>query len=277
MNSRGKVDLPKWKIARNLLIARVRPFWREFRSWSFPASILRSPVLRIVALIPALGYTVLYSNQLHQFLDDTEVLGRAAIFSQLERMHLLFFGAMLVLVAFVIYLVACPEQVRRFKYAEDYANENLTLRRRHSLTDAIGQSLGSNNGRVRAGTGIALNDLCDSYGLFSRLSFPEFDGEEMSGWLRRQYFIVGGNVPEIPKTVIARFEDWFEKENVNLFDTEQAKGALTYLFESHYDHLRFDKNRTLRWICVAALLIGLLLFFAPTVETVFRIAALYWN
>lgn len=87
----------------------------EALRWAGLRTVGNSPLVRASALVPLLGYLVLLNEH---------VAGQQTIVGQLPlswRLMVLYLGLSLVGVGSVIYVLRCPETIRRYSSAVDYS------------------------------------------------------------------------------------------------------------------------------------------------------------
>lgn len=100
------------------LTARFGLTWRTAKEFA------GSPFARPVALIPALGYFVLYSQAFSDFFAIDDISQRGYLFlSPIAKSHCLYFGSILIAIGFGFYLRCCPEDCRRHSTAADALEE----------------------------------------------------------------------------------------------------------------------------------------------------------
>jgi hypothetical protein len=83
--------------------------------WASLRSVGNSPLVRASALVPVLGYLVLFNEH---------IAGQQTILGEFQlswRLMLLYLGLSLVGIGSMIYVVRCPETIKRYSSAVDYA------------------------------------------------------------------------------------------------------------------------------------------------------------
>lgn len=87
----------------------------EALRWANLRTIGNSPLVRASALVPLLGYLVLFNEH---------IAGQQTIIGQLPlswRLMVLYLGLSLVGLGSIIYVLRCPETIRRYSSAVDYS------------------------------------------------------------------------------------------------------------------------------------------------------------
>ena len=82
-------------------------------NWEHSAAILKSPVLRSAALLPLIGYLILLSESVATSLKFVG-LDRTILFETEVKLHLLYYGGVLVLLSLFQYWIFCPQTNKRF-------------------------------------------------------------------------------------------------------------------------------------------------------------------
>ena len=85
----------------------------HMKRWSTITRLVRSRVAQIAALLPFLGYVVLWSDIAQTHLLKFSALGSNQLLSVLERSMLLYMGSACMLAALLVYWVFCPGVVRQ--------------------------------------------------------------------------------------------------------------------------------------------------------------------
>jgi hypothetical protein len=103
--------------------------------WSVARFIANSRLPQASALIPAIGYALLWSDDFNKFLSSKERLGES-LFSLDCRLQLLWWGAILMTVAWLMYLWKCPKEIRRSGEPDDYVLEQFQAPNSYRLENA---------------------------------------------------------------------------------------------------------------------------------------------
>ncbi|MEL8055762.1 MAG: hypothetical protein AAGK66_06390 [Pseudomonadota bacterium] len=95
-------------------------------SWEKASIIIKSPLVRLAAVVPTLGYVVLYGDQFSSLLEFTKAFdGREGLFSASEKSRMLYYGGLLIFCALVVYLLRCPAICKRndnlYEALDEYA------------------------------------------------------------------------------------------------------------------------------------------------------------
>ncbi len=93
-------------------MAFLEKILQNFLLWSFAHSFARSRLPQASALIPAIGYAVIWSDQFKTLLQSHELLG-ASWFSLMARLQFLWWGAIMMTVGVGVYFVFCPQDIRQ--------------------------------------------------------------------------------------------------------------------------------------------------------------------
>ena len=92
--------------------------------WSNSAFLIRSPVVRLAAAVPMLGYVVLYGDAFADLFDFTDSLGgEYLLFNAQLKARLVYYGSILIALALLIYRCRCPAICRRLNSKHDARDE----------------------------------------------------------------------------------------------------------------------------------------------------------
>jgi len=92
--------------------------------WSHSSFLIRSPLVRAAALVPTLGYVLLYGGVFSDLFDFTGALGEHAwTLSPSTKVRFLYYGGLMVLFALGLYLWRCPEICKRLHSYEQARDE----------------------------------------------------------------------------------------------------------------------------------------------------------
>jgi len=106
---------------------RVEPDRLPFLRWSKARLIANSKLPQAAVLIPAVGYALLWGDELDKLAAFTK-LNPPLWFSPMVRLQLLYFGAIFMTVGWFMYLWQCPKIIRRSAEVDDYVLEELRAR-----------------------------------------------------------------------------------------------------------------------------------------------------
>lgn len=81
-------------------------FFMRF-DWQTISGALRSPAVRVTALLPVLGYLVIFSSEMSGWLNTT-VLGEAFLLEPSTKIRMLYYGGISYFAALLIYSAWCP-------------------------------------------------------------------------------------------------------------------------------------------------------------------------
>lgn len=82
--------------------------------WSRTSSLVRSPLVRLAAAVPTVGYFVLYGDAFADMFSFTDKLGSEYLFLSAQmKVRMLYYGGLCIGVALLIYLWRCPEICKR--------------------------------------------------------------------------------------------------------------------------------------------------------------------
>lgn len=115
-------------IGRRLTRAAMDLSWIE---WSTVRGIGNSPIVRLTAIMPFVGYLIIYTDLVQQLYCTawTELANRksadCAAFGRdfATRLHLLYLGLFLIGCGSLVFSVGCPRVVRRYADANDFVRE----------------------------------------------------------------------------------------------------------------------------------------------------------
>ena len=88
-------------------------------TWSQLRTLAKSPIARATALIPVIGYAILWSSHFTEFLQYNESLGPSFWFDTLERLYLIYLGASLTTLGVVIFELRCPKVTKKYADHEE--------------------------------------------------------------------------------------------------------------------------------------------------------------
>ncbi|AXE63568.1 hypothetical protein BBF93_04550 [Hyphomonas sp. CACIAM 19H1] len=259
--------------SQNPLGQRVRfwnlLWWRWTGDWRASGLILRSPLVRIVAIIPAIGYAILYSDQLAEFLRDQQTLGGDLLFDAQLRMHLLYLGAIFILIAWAIYAARCPETVKRFNRPADYVDEVLRLQTPSAMMLAASDALASRHAVVQAPAISALLSFAQAGQVFWMGQSPANEElrARLKGWLVELQSTGKVRMPETARDDIVR---GLAHGAGALLAGPGLRMEIYQLLAAHLDALALRSPVSSRLATVFAYT-GALLFFAPAAETLVRV------
>lgn len=91
--------------------------------WTWSSIIVRSPLARSAAAIPLLGYLLLYSTEIRNYIDIVDVLPTPNIINPEMRINLIYWGSVFVAISVAIFYIFCPREVIRFRHPEEFAFE----------------------------------------------------------------------------------------------------------------------------------------------------------
>lgn len=84
--------------------------------WQTVSVALRSPAVRITALLPVLGYLVIFSSEMSGWL-NTSILGESFLLEPSTKIRMLYYGGISYFVALLIYSAWCPPVIKEFENA----------------------------------------------------------------------------------------------------------------------------------------------------------------
>jgi hypothetical protein len=116
----------------------MRKHWAAFRDWflsrglrwSLVARFMRTRISQAAATIPLIGYALLWSSEIERFMQLRPALGGDLWFSPTQRLLLLYVGAHLLTLAWLIYLWRCPSIIRSTPDVTDYLGAVVTTNNR---------------------------------------------------------------------------------------------------------------------------------------------------
>ncbi len=254
------------RISALMLEPLLERVWAWISDWRRAAFVLRSPIVRIVALIPALAYTVLYSDSLIGMLENEAALGRDLFLDATLRVHLLFLGALTILASLAVFVLCCPRSVRRFSEAEDYVDECIRLQRVSTLSGAVRDVLSARPGLSRDAAVMACSRISRKFGEVAFGNPSDLKSEVQS--------VTGGTQYTIPASRITVVVQLFFKHASNIYSVPDVRSDLVSIFESQFEVLATEKSVLAKYLCIVSCYVGVALFFLPTAETLARILAL---
>ncbi|MCP5072246.1 MAG: hypothetical protein GY947_02990, partial [Rhodobacteraceae bacterium] len=91
--------------------------------WSVISGLMKYRVSHAVSIIPIAGYAILWSEKFEGLLQYQQTLDAEAWFTASTRLHLIYFGSIILSIALVIFLIRCPGFIRRHSAIENYVLE----------------------------------------------------------------------------------------------------------------------------------------------------------
>jgi hypothetical protein len=92
-------------------------------NWTKASKLVRSPIVRLAAAVPTVGYFILYGDAFAGMLDFTDSLGASHFILPADvKLRMLYYGGFLIGAALIAYLWKCPDYCKRIpniKLAED--------------------------------------------------------------------------------------------------------------------------------------------------------------
>lgn len=98
-------------------------YLRTVDSWWTSRVIAHSRLPQVAAVIPTLGYIILWSDKFGELLQSSKL----NISFSPYRLHFIWWGAILLLIGLLLYWSNCPRSVKRGASAEDYIAVQLAL------------------------------------------------------------------------------------------------------------------------------------------------------
>lgn len=105
-------------------------------NWRPVALLMRHRIGQASALIPMIGYLLLWSEWAQETFALQDELSKGQWFSLQTRLLFIYLGAWAVTIAWLIYLLRCPTEIRRTPEKEDFISDQLQtndLRSFHSM------------------------------------------------------------------------------------------------------------------------------------------------
>lgn len=120
-------------------IAVFQAWLRKQVTWSRAAILVRSPIARLAASVPLLGYLVLYGDQFQGIFSFSEGALKTEVLwlDTAARTRLLYYGALLIAIAVGIYLFRCPDICRRHKNHQLAVDEFVRIGSSEDILSAI--------------------------------------------------------------------------------------------------------------------------------------------
>ena len=91
--------------------------------WSTISHFMRLRISQVAAVIPFAGYGILWSEWAEKTLRYQGRIQEDAWFTLSNRLHLIYFGSILLTVALVMFYIWCPRRIRRNPAVEDFIKE----------------------------------------------------------------------------------------------------------------------------------------------------------
>ena len=88
--------------------------------WSIISSFMKTRIAQVAATIPLIGYALLWSEEIKKYLQLQSALGGGLWFAPTSRLLLVYFGAILLTLAWAIYGIWCPPMIKRMTDVSDY-------------------------------------------------------------------------------------------------------------------------------------------------------------
>lgn len=99
-------------------VIQAESIWR----WSRARTIANSRLPQVTALIPLIGYILLWSDEFSRLLSAQKTLGPSFL-PLLVRLQMLWWGGSLMAVGWLVYYCYCPIEVKRSGSAQDYVRD----------------------------------------------------------------------------------------------------------------------------------------------------------
>ena len=107
----------RWSVFRDWLL-------QKGMRWSLVALFMRTRIAQVAAVIPLVGYALLWSQKASEYLALQEVLG-SGLFGVTWRLLLIYFGAHFLAAAWATYLIWCPPDIKRTPELEAYLSQEM--------------------------------------------------------------------------------------------------------------------------------------------------------
>jgi hypothetical protein len=102
--------------------------------WSVLNTIGSSPLVRATAIVPLIGYFIVFNAHVQNFLDilirspgDSAHTWIFPIFESQVRMILVYYGLVMVGIGSFLFQLFCPSSIRRHRHASDFTKEQAEL------------------------------------------------------------------------------------------------------------------------------------------------------
>lgn len=81
--------------------------------WRKSTQVLQSPAIRAIALLPVLGYLIIFSSELSGWL-NTSMVGDTFLIDPFTKIRMLYYGGVALFVALILHSLFCPETAKKF-------------------------------------------------------------------------------------------------------------------------------------------------------------------
>ncbi len=88
--------------------------------WSLLSKFMKTRISQAAATIPLIGYALIWSEKLGQYVELNKELGSTMWFEPTVRLLLLYYGALFLTAAYAVYYIACPDELKRTPVIDDY-------------------------------------------------------------------------------------------------------------------------------------------------------------
>lgn len=219
--------------------------------WRTVATILSSPFVRVAALVPLVGYLIIYGDAFQDWFNLSSI-GSSLFLSGELRLRLFYYGGLMVLTATMIYWLAAPSLIKRFTDETQLRDYFFTSARPSDIEDAI-DSLRSLNANRSSGSGLEYA-FREKLLQFNKLTAAKIGDEREHRSLEKMIAVA--------KRGVAKKNRIIEKNKFEVLAYE--------LVRLNYRYSQGCRNFARRGSYACAV-IGIFLTLIPAVETLFMV------
>ena len=103
--------------------------------WSQSSLLIRSPLVKIAAAVPMVGYIILYGDAFNDMFNFSSALGAEyLLFDPVLKVRMLYYGGLLIGASLLLYLWRCPTICKRIFSSFDAKDEFMRVGGASDLT-----------------------------------------------------------------------------------------------------------------------------------------------
>lgn len=253
----------KWSTLVRRKLIRIENWIHTEGHWVVLSTIFESGLLRVLSSIPVVGYVIIWSDKLNGFL-QFEQIGGTMFLTFFQRLNLLYFGGVFLLIAFGIYHLFCPWVYKRFSDEHDYFSY---LLEHGSSTKLRRMFLSIDRDMLKARLPTHFLNAFD-YLFYNPRTKTDADDIEFN-----PVYKSGRPVNRKPITInIKEFEIYGKRIDAALHDASSDERNKLGLVASYYfsDQCRVE-NTLQKIICWILLILGSSMFILPSIEVFFMV------
>jgi hypothetical protein len=243
--------------------------------WHPSTRILRSSAIRAIALIPVLGYLIIFSSELSGWLNTT-VIGDTFLIEPTTKIRMLYYGGVTLFVALLLHSKFCPDTVKNFDNAalamDDFWRDG-SPRKAHVAIQRLLFYICRDKFYPKLLSTIERNKL-EQYktAVFDYLAKAGFSYTAEQNEILSSYWVKLSGTPGSNSEFVRAMQDplkvAFEQHSIENSLIKAALGASIIRAEHEFDQIR------LTWILIPTTVLswlGLTLIAIPAVDTFIQV------